>query len=257
MVTSWPPSSMALMSRPRRAISRLASAARLSPPVSSACIRAREAAVSAVSAPAKNAAAARPPTMMRKASGIFMRASLEVWGGRIHCAPFSSPSITVTRPNLHLSSCSPWHWLARLLPTCVCAGTLPAPVGMEAKRKPRIRHSSSLRGPGRQRKSWRLNPSSRRRNCARRKSLEPNSLFHQRAPTGCRPDDDITHDGDLVTLRLVAKVAPNDIRNPGDSNGGNNKVALRSYGGCLTGSAIEAKTGNTLRIFLLDSLDLA
>ena len=88
MVTSWPPSSMALMSRPRRAISRLASAARLSPPVSSACIRAREAAVSAVSAPAKNAAAARPPTMMRIASGIFMRASLEVWGGRIHCAPF-------------------------------------------------------------------------------------------------------------------------------------------------------------------------
>ena len=87
--------------------------------------------------------------------------------------------------------------------------------------------------------------------------MEPNSLFHQRAPTGCRPDDDITHDGDLVTLRLVAKVAPNDIRNPGDSNGGNNKVALRSYGGCLTGSAIEAKTGNTLRIFLLDSLDLA
>ena len=26
--------------------------------------------------------------MMRIASGIFMRASLEVWGGRIHCAPF-------------------------------------------------------------------------------------------------------------------------------------------------------------------------
>ncbi len=48
------------MSRPRRAIRRLASAARLSPPVSSACIRAREAAVSAVSAPAKNAAATRP-----------------------------------------------------------------------------------------------------------------------------------------------------------------------------------------------------
>src|SRR5271170_3815821 len=48
------------------------------------------------------------------------------------------------------------------------------------------------------------------------------------APTGCRPDGDITHDGNLVTLRLVAKVAPRDIRNPGDSNGGNNKVALPS-----------------------------
>ena len=63
MVTSWPPSSIALMSRPRVAISRVASAARASPAVSSACRRAREAAVSAVSAPAKKAAATRATTM--------------------------------------------------------------------------------------------------------------------------------------------------------------------------------------------------
>ena len=50
MVTIWPPSSIALMSRPLCAASRLASAACWSPAVSSACSRAREAAVSAVSA---------------------------------------------------------------------------------------------------------------------------------------------------------------------------------------------------------------
>jgi hypothetical protein len=75
------------------------------------------------------------------------------------------------------------------------------------------------------------------------------------AATGCRPDGDIAHNGNLVTLHLVAKVAPNEIRNPGNPNGGKDKVALRSYGGCLTGPVIEAKPGNTLRIFLENALD--
>ena len=60
MVTSCPPSSIAEISRPRWAMSRLTSAARRIAGVSSACMRAREAAVSAVSAPAKNAAAISP-----------------------------------------------------------------------------------------------------------------------------------------------------------------------------------------------------
>ena len=63
MVTNWPPSSIALMSRPRAPMRRVTNFARLSPAVSSACMRAREAAVSAVSAPAKNAAAATLRTM--------------------------------------------------------------------------------------------------------------------------------------------------------------------------------------------------
>jgi hypothetical protein len=49
---------MALMSRPRAPMRCVTNFARWSPAVSSACIRAREAAVSAVSAQAKNAAAA-------------------------------------------------------------------------------------------------------------------------------------------------------------------------------------------------------
>ncbi len=63
MVTNWPPSSMALISRPRMPMRRFTSFARLSPAISSACMRAREAAVSAVSAPAKNAAATMLTTM--------------------------------------------------------------------------------------------------------------------------------------------------------------------------------------------------
>ena len=62
MVAICPPSSIDEISRPRLAMSRLTSSARRSPLVSSACMRAREAAVSAVSAPAKNAAANRPQT---------------------------------------------------------------------------------------------------------------------------------------------------------------------------------------------------
>jgi len=73
-------------------------------------------------------------------------------------------------------------------------------------------------------------------------------------PTGCKPDGNITRDGNLVTLHLVAKSAPNDINNPALPNGGKDKVALRSYGGCLTGPAIEAKPGDTLRIFLRNDL---
>jgi FtsP/CotA-like multicopper oxidase with cupredoxin domain len=75
------------------------------------------------------------------------------------------------------------------------------------------------------------------------------------APTGCRPDGDITRSGNLVTLHLVAETAPNEIRNPGNPNGGKDKVALRSYGGCLTGPLIELKPGNTLRIFLENALN--
>ena len=72
MVTNWPPSSMALISRPRMPISRVTSAARGSPAISSACMRAREAAVSAVSAPAKNAAKAILTTMTAMSRDIGM-----------------------------------------------------------------------------------------------------------------------------------------------------------------------------------------
>jgi hypothetical protein len=68
MVTSCPPRSIALMRRPRAPMRRVTNFARLSPAVSSACMRAREAAVRAVSAPAKNAAAVtlrRMTTMSR------------------------------------------------------------------------------------------------------------------------------------------------------------------------------------------------
>jgi FtsP/CotA-like multicopper oxidase with cupredoxin domain len=75
------------------------------------------------------------------------------------------------------------------------------------------------------------------------------------ATTACKPDGDIAHDGNLVTLHLVARVAPNDMNNPGEANGAKDKVALRSYGGCLTGPAIEVKPGNTLQIFLQNDFD--
>ena len=70
MVTNWPPSSMELMRRPRMPMSRVTSAARGSPDISSACMRAREAAVSAVSAPAKNAAKAMLTMMTTTSSEI-------------------------------------------------------------------------------------------------------------------------------------------------------------------------------------------
>jgi FtsP/CotA-like multicopper oxidase with cupredoxin domain len=74
--------------------------------------------------------------------------------------------------------------------------------------------------------------------------------------TGCKPDGDISRDGNLVTLHLVAEVAPNQINNPSFQGGTKDNVKLRSYGGCLTGPAIEVKPGNTLRIFLDNSLDV-
>lgn len=75
-------------------------------------------------------------------------------------------------------------------------------------------------------------------------------------PTGpCKPDGDISHDGNVINLRLVAEVAPNAINNPGSPTGGKDSVSLRSYGGCLTGPAIEAKPGNTLRVYLHNNLD--
>jgi hypothetical protein len=82
-----------------------------------------------------------------------------------------------------------------------------------------------------------------------------NLLTAQVAPSGCKPDGDITRDGNLVTLHLVAKVAPNQINDPGQ-NGGKQDVRLRSYGGCLTGPVIEVKPGNTLRLFLDNALDV-
>ena len=94
MVTNWPPSSSALMRRPRIAISRFARAARTSPEVSSACSRAREAAVSAVSAAAKNAAASRLITMTKMASATFMAEQFSIkWrknGGAAREAPQSA-----------------------------------------------------------------------------------------------------------------------------------------------------------------------
>jgi FtsP/CotA-like multicopper oxidase with cupredoxin domain len=75
------------------------------------------------------------------------------------------------------------------------------------------------------------------------------------APSGCRPDGNVAHNGNMVTLHLVAKMAPNEIRSPGEQKAGKDKVSLRSYGGCLTGPVIELKPGNTLRIFLENALD--
>ena len=76
------------------------------------------------------------------------------------------------------------------------------------------------------------------------------------AETGCNPDGDITSVGNLVTMNLVAKVAPNKIRNPGSPGGGMDNVKLRSYGGCLTGPVIDTKPGSTLRILLRNNLDI-
>ena len=72
IVTNCPPSSMVLIRRPRMPMSRVTSAARGSPDISSACIRARDAAVSAVSAPAKNAAKAMLTMMTAMSSEIGM-----------------------------------------------------------------------------------------------------------------------------------------------------------------------------------------
>ena len=76
IVTNCPPSSIVLIRRPRMPMSRVTSAARASPDISSACMRAREAAVSAVSAPAKNAAKAMLTMMMAMSSEIGMEESL-------------------------------------------------------------------------------------------------------------------------------------------------------------------------------------
>jgi FtsP/CotA-like multicopper oxidase with cupredoxin domain len=72
---------------------------------------------------------------------------------------------------------------------------------------------------------------------------------------GCRPEGDITRDGNLVTLHIVAKEASNQINNPTSPNA-KDTVKLRSYGGCLTGPVIEAKPGNTLRLTLVNDLDV-
>ena len=72
---------------------------------------------------------------------------------------------------------------------------------------------------------------------------------------GCRPEGDITRDGNLVTLHIVAKEASNQINNPTSLNT-KDTVKLRSYGGCLTGPIIEAKPGNTLRLTLVNDLDV-
>ena len=72
-------------------------------------------------------------------------------------------------------------------------------------------------------------------------------------PGGCNADGDLTRDGNDVRVHLVAEVAPNQINNP--ATGSKDNVKLRSYGGCLTGPVIEAKPGNTLRVFLENNLD--
>src|SRR5258706_6247072 len=71
----------------------------------------------------------------------------------------------------------------------------------------------------------------------------------------CQPDGDITHEGNVISLRLVAEVAPNEINNPANATAAKDKVSLRSYGGCLTGPVLEAKPGNTLRVYLQNSLN--
>ena len=78
----------------------------------------------------------------------------------------------------------------------------------------------------------------------------------QGVPAGpCRPDGDVARAGNVINVRLVVETATNQIVNPGYPNGGKDKVSLRSYGGCLTGPMIEAAPGNTLTVFLYNSLD--
>ena len=59
---------------------------------------------------------------------------------------------------------------------------------------------------------------------------------------GWGAEGDITRDGNLVTLHIVAKEASNQINNPTSLNI-KDTVKLRSYGGRLTGPIIEAKPG--------------
>lgn len=73
---------------------------------------------------------------------------------------------------------------------------------------------------------------------------------------GCKPDGDITRDGNTVAVHIVTEIAQNQINNPSSPRGGKDNVKLRSYGGCLTGPVIEAEPGNTVRIFLDNRLDV-
>jgi len=74
--------------------------------------------------------------------------------------------------------------------------------------------------------------------------------------TGCKPDGDITRDGNTVAVHIATEIAQNQINNPSSPRGGKDNVKLRSYGGCLTGPVIEAEPGNTVRIFLDNRLDV-
>src|ERR1700685_1595353 len=76
ILTTWPPSSIAPIRRPRARIRRLTRLALGLPSISRACMRAREAAVSAVSAPEKNADANRLANTIRASTVRDMVASM-------------------------------------------------------------------------------------------------------------------------------------------------------------------------------------
>ena len=73
---------------------------------------------------------------------------------------------------------------------------------------------------------------------------------------GCNPDGDISRDGRDLSLTLKVQVRPNEINNPGNPGGAKDKVSLRSYGGCLSGPLIETQPGDTLRVNLVNDLNI-
>ncbi|KFG98460.1 multicopper oxidase [Burkholderia paludis] len=83
----------------------------------------------------------------------------------------------------------------------------------------------------------------------------PATIEKQSSATTCNPSGDITRDGQTVTLNLRVEKRENRIYNPGNPNGAEDRVRLRSYGGCLSGPLLELKPGNTLRVNLDNRLD--
>jgi FtsP/CotA-like multicopper oxidase with cupredoxin domain len=76
-------------------------------------------------------------------------------------------------------------------------------------------------------------------------------------PTGtiCDPAAEVSHNGSIVTVTLGVEEHQNTIYNPGNpATNYRDTVALRSYGGCLTGPLIDTKPGTTLRVNLKNDL---